>query len=105
MRIACRMFKKAVQRGRSERRGEADSLRYVEPLSDARTKQADFFNILLGRSRRRRDRTSPSPVLTITLTSGKTGEFLLGIAGSLKGELEFGQVELPANGLKEIVFK
>ncbi len=42
------MFKKAVQRGRSERRGEAYSSPYVEPLSDARTKLADFFNILLA---------------------------------------------------------
>jgi hypothetical protein len=41
------MFKKAVQRGRSERGGEAYSFPYVEPLSDARTKLADFFNILL----------------------------------------------------------
>jgi len=40
------MVKKAVQRGRSERRGETYSLRYVEPLSDARTKLVDFFNIL-----------------------------------------------------------
>jgi hypothetical protein len=44
------MFKKAVQRGRSERRGEAYSSPYVEPLSDARTKLADFFNILLVRN-------------------------------------------------------
>jgi hypothetical protein len=43
-----RMFKKAVQRGRSERRAEAYSLPYVEGLSDARTKLADCFNILLG---------------------------------------------------------
>jgi hypothetical protein len=42
------MFKKAVQRGRSERRGEAYSVPYVEPLSDARTKLAGFFNILLA---------------------------------------------------------
>ena len=41
-----RMFKKAVQRGRSERGGEAYSVRYVEPPSDARTKLADFFNSL-----------------------------------------------------------
>ena len=41
------MIKKAVQRGRSERRGDSYSLLYVEPLSDARTKLADFFNILL----------------------------------------------------------
>ncbi|BCA57161.1 hypothetical protein W02_43010 [Nitrospira sp. KM1] len=42
------MFKKAVQQGRSERGGEAYSLLYVELLSDARTKLADFFDILLG---------------------------------------------------------
>ncbi|GIW54079.1 MAG: hypothetical protein KatS3mg082_0483 [Nitrospiraceae bacterium] len=54
------MFKKAVQRGRlsaraqagSERRGEAYFSVYVEPLSDAITRQtgtrlAGFFNILL----------------------------------------------------------
>ena len=32
------MFKTAVQRGRSERRPEAYAFRYVEDLSDARTK-------------------------------------------------------------------
>ena len=41
------MFKKAVQRGRSERRPEAYLLGYGEDLSDARTKLVDFFNILL----------------------------------------------------------
>ena len=41
-----RMLKKAVQQGRSERRG-GRTLRYVEPLSDARTPLADFFSILL----------------------------------------------------------
>ena len=43
----CRMRKKAVQQGRSERRGESYSVPYVEPLSDARTPAADFFCILL----------------------------------------------------------
>jgi len=38
----------AVQRGRSKRSGDAYSLLYVEPLSDARTKLADFLNSLLG---------------------------------------------------------
>ena len=41
------MFKKAVQQGGSRRRGEAYPLWYVEPLSDARTKPEEFFNILL----------------------------------------------------------
>jgi hypothetical protein len=39
------MFKKAFQRGRSEGRGEAYAVRYVEPLSDARTKLETLFNI------------------------------------------------------------
>jgi len=43
------MFKKACQQGRSERRGEAYSVLYVETLSDARTKLEDFFNVLLVR--------------------------------------------------------
>jgi hypothetical protein len=42
------MFKKAVQRGRSERGTEAYAFRYVEVPSGARTKLADFFNILLA---------------------------------------------------------
>jgi len=37
--------------GRSEQRGEAYSVPYVEPLSDARTKRKEFFNILLRGSR------------------------------------------------------
>ena len=39
----------AVQQGRSEQGGEAYSILYVEPLSDARTPLADFFSILLTR--------------------------------------------------------
>ena len=46
-RVARRLFRKAVQQGRSERRGESYSLPYVEPLSDARTPLADFVNSLL----------------------------------------------------------
>jgi len=47
--MACRLFRKAVQQGRSERRGDAYSVPYVEPLSDARTPLADFVNSLLER--------------------------------------------------------
>jgi hypothetical protein len=46
--MACRLFRKAVQQGRSERRGESYSMPYVEPLSDARTMLAGFVNSLLG---------------------------------------------------------
>ena len=42
-----RLFKKVVQQGRNERRGDAYSVPYVEPLSDVRTPLADFFNGLL----------------------------------------------------------
>jgi hypothetical protein len=44
-----RMLKKSVQRGRSERGTEAYPLGYVEDPSDARTKLAGVFSILLAR--------------------------------------------------------
>jgi hypothetical protein len=43
----CGMLKKAVQQGRSEQRGDAYSIPYVEPLSETRTPLSDFFSILL----------------------------------------------------------
>jgi hypothetical protein len=43
------MFTKAVQQGRSERRGEAYSVPYVEPLSEARTPLAVFVNMMIAR--------------------------------------------------------
>ena len=49
----CGRLKMAVQRGRSERRGESYSVPYVEPLSDARTMLADFFSIPLSLMRDR----------------------------------------------------
>lgn len=45
------------------------------------------------------------PSVAITLNDGKTGEFGLAIAGSFKGQSDFGEVELPAAELKKIVFK
>jgi hypothetical protein len=45
--MARSMFRKAVQQGRSKRRGESYFLPYVEPLSAARTPLADFINRLL----------------------------------------------------------
>jgi hypothetical protein len=43
----CRLFRKVVQQGRSERRGESYSVPYLEHLSDARTMLAGFVNSLL----------------------------------------------------------
>lgn len=45
------------------------------------------------------------PMLLITLSNGKTGEFGLAIDGKFKGESDFGEVELPAGGLRKVVFK
>jgi hypothetical protein len=42
------MLKKAVQQGPASEEARR-TLRYVEPLSDARTMLADFFSILLVR--------------------------------------------------------
>lgn len=45
------------------------------------------------------------PAVSITLNDGKTGEFTLAIAGSFKGQSDFGEVELPAAELKRIAFQ
>lgn len=45
------------------------------------------------------------PAVSITLNDGKAGEFTLAIAGSFKGQSDFGEVELPASELKRIAFK
>jgi hypothetical protein len=46
-----------------------------------------------------------APNVTITLNDGKTGDFVLAIPGSFKGQSEFGEVELPAAELKKLTFK
>ncbi len=48
---------------------------------------------------------SAPPNVTITLNDGKTGEFALAIAGSFKGQSDFGEVELPAAEIKKLTFK
>lgn len=45
------------------------------------------------------------PLLTITLTNGKSGDFTLAIAGTFRGASDFGDIELPANSVKKIVIK
>jgi hypothetical protein len=42
------MLKEVVQKGRRKRRGESYIVPYVEPLSDARTKLAGSFSILIA---------------------------------------------------------
>lgn len=46
-----------------------------------------------------------APNVTITLNDGKTGDFVLAIPGSFRGQSEFGEVELPAAELKKLTFK
>lgn len=45
------------------------------------------------------------PNVFITLADGKTGDFVLAIAGSFKGQSDFGEVELAASELKKLTFK
>ena len=45
------------------------------------------------------------PNVAITLADGKTGDFVLAIAGSFKGQSDFGEVELAASELKKLTFK
>lgn len=44
------------------------------------------------------------PQINIALTNGKSGDFTLAIAGSFKGDSDFGDLELPASGLRKVVF-
>lgn len=45
------------------------------------------------------------PFLTITLTNGKSAEFVAAMAGSFRGESDFGQVDLPVSSVSKVVFK
>lgn len=45
------------------------------------------------------------PNVSVTLADGKTGDFVLAIAGSFKGQSDFGEVELAASELKKLTFK
>lgn len=53
----------------------------------------------------RQDSNGNLPVLAITLTNGKTGEFQLAIPGTFRGESDFGQVEFEPSGLNKIIFQ
>ena len=45
------------------------------------------------------------PLFAITLTNGKSGEFMAALAGSFRGESDFGQMEIPASTIAKIIFK
>jgi hypothetical protein len=46
-----------------------------------------------------------APAITITLTNGKTGDFVPAVEGSLRGESDFGQVDVPIQSISKITFK
>lgn len=43
--------------------------------------------------------------LTITLANGKSGEFVSAVAGSFKGESDFGPVDVPVHTVSKVVLK
>jgi hypothetical protein len=78
-------------------------LRYVPVKKGTATVNVKFDNIKQIDVKSGSDSALPS--LAITLTNGKSGEFALAIKGSIRGESDFGEVDLPAGGLKRITFK
>jgi hypothetical protein len=78
-------------------------LRHVPVKSGAATINVKFEKIKQIEAKPGTDKGSP--VFIITLTTGKTGEFPLAIPGQFKGESDFGEVLMPINSLKKIVFK
>ena len=78
-------------------------LRYVPVKKGTATVNVKFDNIKQIEVKPSADSGLPS--LAITLTNGKTGEFALAIKGSFRGESDFGEVDLPASGLKSVRFK
>jgi hypothetical protein len=46
-----------------------------------------------------------TPTIIITLTNGKTGEFVPAVNGSLRGESDFGLVDVPVGSVTKITFK
>ncbi|MDQ6733602.1 MAG: hypothetical protein M3Z35_05705 [Nitrospirota bacterium] len=45
------------------------------------------------------------PTFAITLTNGKSGEFTAALAGSFRGESDFGQTEIPISTITKVIFK
>lgn len=78
-------------------------LRHVPVKKGTATVNVKFDNIKQIDVKPNADSVLPS--LVITLGNGKTGEFALAIRGSFRGESDFGEVDLPAGGLKRITFK
>lgn len=48
---------------------------------------------------------SEGVTVVVTLANGKTGEFVLTIPGSFRGESDFGQADVPVKSVGKVVFK
>lgn len=48
---------------------------------------------------------SEGVTVLVTLANGKTGEFVLTIPGSFRGESDFGQADVPAKSVAKVVIK
>ena len=78
-------------------------LRHMPVKRGTATVQVKFETIKQIDVKAGADKTAPS--LTITLTSGKAGEFLPAITGSFRGESDFGQVDVPLGTVAKVVLK
>lgn len=45
------------------------------------------------------------PAFAVTLTNGKSGDFIAAVSGSFKGESDFGPVEVPVSSATKVVLK
>jgi hypothetical protein len=48
---------------------------------------------------------SEGVTVVVTLVNGKTGEFVLTIPGSFRGESDFGQADVPMKSVNKVIFK
>ncbi|GJL54213.1 MAG: hypothetical protein NPIRA02_13450 [Nitrospirales bacterium] len=76
-------------------------LRYMPVKKGASTIQVQFANI----KKIHISSNGKEPELTIHLHNGKTGKFPLGIAGSFRGESDFGEMDMPSSGITSIILK
>jgi hypothetical protein len=78
-------------------------LRHLPVKSGSATVNVKFESIKQVDLRPSSDKSLPA--VTITLLNGKSKDFTLAIDGRIKGQDEFGEVEVPASGLKRLVLK
>ncbi len=78
-------------------------LRHLPVKRGAATVQVKFDTIKQVEVKAGADKAHPA--LTITLTNGKSGEFVPAITGSFRGESDFGQVDVPLGTVAKVLLK